>query len=126
VFCTEADVEVLPYANDVFDSVYCISSSWYFPDLGRALNEMTRVRKPGGRIVFDVINLLHPTQFLSYRYIKVKTAPQLLWRRWRSLSSDDCVVNWIARTPIQVATILDQLPLVYRVNPNLTVGLASG
>ena len=115
VFLTEGDVEELPYSNDVFDIVYAISSSWYFPSLKRALAEMMRVLKPGGRIIFDIINLLHPTQFLTYSYVKAKTSLQLFWRRLHGQPSDDCVVNWIARSPSQIARILSELPIAYRV-----------
>jgi len=68
--CQVGDLEDLPYSDEVFDVVYSMNTTWYVPDLKRALTEMRRVTKPGGKIVFDVINLLHPSQFLSYQYCK--------------------------------------------------------
>lgn len=113
VRCCEADVESLPYADEVFDVVYCVSSTWYFPNPGKALGEMVRVLRLGGRLIFDVINLWHPTQFLTYRYVRFKMAWQVFWRHHRGLPIDDCVVNWRARTPRQLAKVLAELPVTY-------------
>lgn len=52
------DVESLPYKDSVFDLTYCLQSTWYFEDLKRAIIEMIRVTKPGGYIIFDIMNLL--------------------------------------------------------------------
>lgn len=43
----------LPFINDYFDALYCFAGIGHFPDLPKALKEMARVVKPGGKIVFS-------------------------------------------------------------------------
>jgi ubiquinone/menaquinone biosynthesis C-methylase UbiE len=50
------DAENLDYADGEFDAVYCFHSTWYFPDLTRVIDEMIRVTRPGGFVVFDIQN----------------------------------------------------------------------
>jgi SAM-dependent methyltransferase len=45
-----ADVRQLPFVDGSFDRVTCRLGLMFFPDLPRALGEMRRVLKPGGRI----------------------------------------------------------------------------
>ena len=45
----QADVHSLPFANASFDRVTCRLGIMFFSDLPRALGEMHRVLKPGGR-----------------------------------------------------------------------------
>ena len=45
-----ADVGSIPLRDGVFDAVVCYSSLPHFPDKPRALAEMGRVLKPGGRL----------------------------------------------------------------------------
>lgn len=46
----QADVESLPLGKDIFDIVVCYSSFPHFQDKPRALSEINRVLKPGGRV----------------------------------------------------------------------------
>jgi len=39
-----------------FDVVYCFRSTWYFPDIEQAIRFMRQLAKPGGRVMFDIIN----------------------------------------------------------------------
>jgi ubiquinone/menaquinone biosynthesis C-methylase UbiE len=48
------DAENLPYPDDYFDKIVCSSSMEHFADDSRALREMTRVLKPGGRAILTV------------------------------------------------------------------------
>jgi SAM-dependent methyltransferase len=48
----EADAEALPFADASFDRVTCRLGVMYFPDVPRALREVRRVLRPGGRAVF--------------------------------------------------------------------------
>jgi len=48
-FC-QADAERLDFPDDSFDAVTCAFSLFQFPDMKRALVEMRRVLKPGGRL----------------------------------------------------------------------------
>jgi len=48
-FCP-MDAERLGFPDNSFDAVTCAFSLFQFPDMGRALTEMHRVLKPGGRL----------------------------------------------------------------------------
>src|SRR5688572_19952281 len=50
------DAEHLEFEAESFDAVYCFHSSWYFPNLTRVIDEMLRVTRPGGLVVFDIQN----------------------------------------------------------------------
>lgn len=45
------DAQSLPYSNDTFDAVVLITVLGEIPDQDRALGEVTRVLKPGGRLI---------------------------------------------------------------------------
>ena len=49
-----ADAERLTFRDAAFDRVLCGLGLMFFPDVPRALAEMRRVLKPGGRAVFSV------------------------------------------------------------------------
>jgi len=67
------DAENLPYEKKTFDVVYCFHSSWYFPNIEKAISEMKRVTKKDGLIFFDIQNILNPT-INSYYQKKLKKA----------------------------------------------------
>lgn len=46
----EADLEELPFADGSFDAVVAVNSVMYAADMGRAMRELARVTRPGGRI----------------------------------------------------------------------------
>lgn len=48
----QADAEALPFDNEVFDAVTCRFGVMNFADAPRALREMRRVLRPGGRTAF--------------------------------------------------------------------------
>lgn len=48
-----ADVHALPFPDGGFDLVTCRRAAHHFSDIDRALAEMRRVLKPGGRLVVD-------------------------------------------------------------------------
>lgn len=53
------DAEELPFSDSYFNLSYCFHSTWYFPDVYKAISEMLRVTKNGGYILFDIVNLLN-------------------------------------------------------------------
>lgn len=56
VDCKVGDAENLEYPNNYFDATYCFHSTWYFPDLNKAVDEMIRVTHLGGLVIFDIQN----------------------------------------------------------------------
>ncbi len=48
-----ADAHELPFGNEMFDIVTCRRAAHHFVDIAKALHEMTRVLKPGGRLIID-------------------------------------------------------------------------
>ena len=48
------DACALPFADDTFDAVVCQAALMFFADARRALSEMGRVAKPGGRVAVQV------------------------------------------------------------------------
>jgi SAM-dependent methyltransferase len=47
------DVQDLPWTDDTFDVVTCRRAAHHFADMSRAMAEMRRVLRPGGRLVID-------------------------------------------------------------------------
>ena len=48
---TRADAEELPYPDDSFDAAYLVATLGEVAERNRALEELRRVLKPGGRLV---------------------------------------------------------------------------
>ena len=61
------DAENLEYADGTFDVTYCFHSSWYFPNLPRAIGEMVLVTKPGGEVLLDMQNATNAQVDAAYR-----------------------------------------------------------
>lgn len=54
--CMVGDVENLQYPDNTFPATYCFHSTWYFPDLSLAIDNMLRVTQAGGLVIFDIMN----------------------------------------------------------------------
>jgi demethylmenaquinone methyltransferase/2-methoxy-6-polyprenyl-1,4-benzoquinol methylase len=69
-----ADAGALPFADGSFDGVYVGYGLRNFPDLRRALREIERVTRPGGRLVsldfFLPSNPVFRTLYLGYLYVQ--------------------------------------------------------
>jgi SAM-dependent methyltransferase len=50
---TIGDAFATPFADEAFDSVVSLRFAFHHPDLAALLNEMRRVTRPGGALVFD-------------------------------------------------------------------------
>ncbi|HEY7909293.1 MAG TPA: class I SAM-dependent methyltransferase [Thermomicrobiales bacterium] len=61
----EADAEALPFADASFDCVTCRLGVMYFADVSRALREVRRVLRPGGRAVFVTWGPLEQIDYLT-------------------------------------------------------------
>ncbi len=74
----QGDAQALPYADGHFDAAYLVATLGEVPDKERALRELRRVLKPGGRLVvgesqpdphmvsFDKLRMLADAAGLSY------------------------------------------------------------
>lgn len=58
----EVNAVSIPYDNDTFDSVIANHMLYHVPDLDRALSEIRRVLKPGGRPYATTVGLNHMTE----------------------------------------------------------------
>ena len=74
------DAERLDHPDRSFDATYCFHSSWYFPDLRRALAEMIRVTRPGGLVMIDIQNASHREIKAAYQGRRDQLRPGLLPR----------------------------------------------
>jgi ubiquinone/menaquinone biosynthesis C-methylase UbiE len=63
-----ADAQKLPFKSGSFDAAYSIGVMPYMEDLDLAVSEMVRVVRSGGIVMFDMMNLWHPSQFINYWY----------------------------------------------------------
>ena len=54
VDCRQGDAQDLPYPGDTFDAVVCGYGILHVPEPDRALAEMRRVLRPGGRVAISV------------------------------------------------------------------------
>ena len=50
LFFTQANVESIPLDSDFFDSIICTNSFHHYPNPAKALNEMYRLLKSGGKV----------------------------------------------------------------------------
>lgn len=99
----QADAQTLPFKSDFFDRVVCINVFFNLPDenvLQSSLQEIARVTKSGGRVVFDMRNSMNPFLFLKYKLAKYydETVKDLPLRTYRFKK----VTSYIARYNFKV------------------------
>jgi len=56
IHCKVGDAENLEYPTESFYCTYCFHSTFYFPDVCKAIDEMLRVTSAKGFIIFDIQN----------------------------------------------------------------------
>jgi SAM-dependent methyltransferase len=61
----EGDLEALPFDDASFDAVAAVNSVFYAEDMARAMRELTRVVRPGGRVVVTAWGPRDKCEFLS-------------------------------------------------------------
>ena len=117
--CVVGDAEELPFAEESFDMVYCLQSTWQFPNLPQGIKEMVRITRPGGTVLFDILNLA------SRRILWWE-----IWDKRFSVNNFKDRLKYIARyflrrpqprhgnqysiTPWRVTRILRSLPVSYK------------
>ncbi len=77
----------LPFANNSFDFAYATESLEHAVDIERAVGELCRVLKPGGRLVIIDKNAEH--------FGKLKTSP---WEKWFHRDELDALLRQHCRT----------------------------
>ena len=58
-----ADANALPFGDETFDAVVCQFGFMFFPDKDKAVSEIFRVLKPGGRLLFSVWDRVEDNDF---------------------------------------------------------------
>jgi ubiquinone/menaquinone biosynthesis C-methylase UbiE len=81
----EGDAQDLPFADCSFDTVVCTYALCSVPDEARAISEMKRVLKPGGRLILvdHVRSTVKPIFWLQrlYEFIPSRTKGEYMTRR---------------------------------------------
>ena len=118
--CVVGDAEELPFADNSIDMVYCLQSTWQFPNLPQAIAEMVRVTRPGGTVLFDVMNLA--SRHILWAEIWDKRLSMNNWKRRFKNIARYFLRRPLAQnhtepptTPWRVSRILSALPVSYRV-----------
>lgn len=88
------DIHRLPFADDKFDAVFCWQTLSWIADAGRALSELIRVTKKGGRVYVSALFNLHHDVDLYTRvydhtvepegnhYVEYNTFCEMTVKRW--------------------------------------------
>lgn len=76
-----ADAGALPYPEGSFDVVVAITTLEFLPDMGKAVGEMARCLKAGGKMVLGVLNAL------SYQAWRRRRSSSPLWQSAQFLSA---------------------------------------
>lgn len=75
----QADAEDLPFAQDAFDQVFLVEVLEHLPDVGKALREVKRVLRPGGKFLVAVPNR---DWFHYERHMRTREKDQPLEEDW--------------------------------------------
>lgn len=65
-----SDAACLPFRDGAFDLVLCVTALEFIRGTGRALSEMARVCRDGGRIVVGVLNAWSPWAWVRRRHAR--------------------------------------------------------
>jgi ubiquinone/menaquinone biosynthesis C-methylase UbiE len=66
----EADATQIPLRDGTFDFVFSLTSLYYVPNVARAVGEISRVLRPGGRALIELGNRTSINTWLSDYYYK--------------------------------------------------------
>ena len=112
-----------PVEEQKYDVVYCFRSTWYFPDLTKALDTMFALVKKGGVVIFDIMNKdsdyiqnmirVHRWSFplTVFKNILKKTATELLGKGY--LIQDPWNIHELPVSPQMIEQYLTSKNIVY-------------
>ncbi|MFC1873843.1 class I SAM-dependent methyltransferase [Chloroflexota bacterium] len=93
-----ADAQNLPFENDLFDIAICESVLAFVGDKQLAINEYTRVTKPGGHVGINEVTWLEPPPPGLARYMtRTMGAEFLALNDWRQLLENSGIKDIVAR-----------------------------
>ncbi len=105
-----ANISSLPLSNDVFDKVFTINTIYFWEDNDKALQEVSRVLKPNGRLIIG-FRPKHQTEkipFTKYgfnQYSKIEVADLLAANGFKVT---DCIENEEPTADLNGQTIMMQ------------------
>lgn len=74
----QADAEAIPFADAVFDAVFCLGVLCYLPGDHRALAELARITRPDGLLVLSLPQKINLAAMVDFPfYLRKKVAPLL-------------------------------------------------
>ena len=86
-----SDIQMLPFGDETFDTVISCETIEHVPDPPRAVRELTRVLKPGGRLFLTTPNYLGV-------YGLYRVYLRLVGRRYTELGQPINNFTWLPRT----------------------------
>ncbi|MGE5462212.1 MAG: class I SAM-dependent methyltransferase, partial [Syntrophothermus sp.] len=83
----EIDAQSIPFEDETFDAVITNHMLYHVPDRGKALSEIKRVLKPGGRLFATTVGENHMKQMMDW-YARVHVS-----KVWESFASPFTLEN---------------------------------
>jgi len=84
-------------SENTFDVSYCARSSFYLPDIKRMIDELVRITKPGGKIIFDITDITKTKKTLKQRIASIvyfrNTYPDTYYPSFRDVEYILCSLN---------------------------------
>ena len=113
------DAQSIPYESDSFDAVIANHMLYHVPDLARALSEIRRVLRPGGRLYATTIGLDHMAELREVpRKLGIKTpvGGDQIVARFNLDSGAGELSHWFAEVEVEprnsVLVVPEATPLV--------------
>lgn len=107
-----ARAESLPFPDGAFDLVCCSWVLEHLPDPAKALAEVVRVLKPGGRFVFLTPNVLHPLLWINQ--LLRGTSRRLVGWLYGRAEADTFPALYRANSPRRLQALLEEAGLEVR------------
>jgi len=91
----QGDIESLPFKSSVFDTVLCLGVISYLKSENKALQEMSRVLKPGGILILSILNKFSLAKLLDIsvpvkrRLQRITSNRFLSWKKGTEIKKSD-------------------------------------